>query len=107
MSVHPKKEPAVEQTLFRLVDQLNLEMNPIAPREEAVLGNDVDDIHDPGDEAKEDIKDDCNDVAVHRIFNDAVNQNQNIEEDNNQNLRNARQSINELDVTHKISPFET
>ena len=82
-----------------------LEMNPIAPREEAVLEDDVDDIHNPGNPAKEDIKDDRDNVAGHRIFDDTIDQNQDIEEDDNQNLHDARQSINKLNVTHSLFSF--
>jgi hypothetical protein len=49
-----------------------LEMNPIAPREITILNDDVDNIHNPGDEAEENIKDNGNDMTIASIFDDTV-----------------------------------
>jgi len=57
-------------------------MNPIAPRKETALEDRDNDIHDPSNPAEEDIENDCDSVAIHRIIDDTVGQNQDIKENN-------------------------
>jgi hypothetical protein len=80
-------------------------MNPIAPREVAIRDNDIDDIHNPGDEAKENIKDDRHDVSSRSIFDDTVDEHKDIGEDRNNDLDDTRQGINRLNVTHIFLSF--